>query len=82
MEPLLDVVSVVPQQDYMLLLTFDNNEQRLFDMRSCLEKKPFLKLKSLPFFMTARVEEGTVVWPGNIDIDPETLWHCSRVVQS
>lgn len=80
MELLLDVVSVVPQKDCTLLLTFENNERRILDMVPYLEKKPFLKLKSLPLFMKARVESGTVVWPGNIDIAPETLWDCSRAV--
>jgi hypothetical protein len=45
-----------------------------------LEKKPYLRLKKLPLFMKASVENGTVVWPGNIDIAPETLWECSRAV--
>jgi hypothetical protein len=35
-------------------------------------------LKNVPLFMKASVENGTVVWPGNIDIEPETLWECSR----
>jgi hypothetical protein len=28
--------------------------------------------------MAARVEYGTVVWPGNIDIAPETLYDRSE----
>ncbi|WP_417912625.1 DUF2442 domain-containing protein [Candidatus Electronema sp. TJ] len=80
MQLLLDVISVAPQEDRSLLLTFENNERRIFDMVPLLEKKPFLKLKNLPLFMKASVENGTVVWPGNIDIDPETLWGCSRAV--
>ena len=78
MELLLDVISVLPQKDCTLLLTFENNEQRIFDMVPYLGKKPYLKLKNLPLFMKASVENGTVVWPGNLDIDPETLWVCSR----
>ncbi len=81
MQPLLDVISVAPQTDCTLLLTFENNERRIFDMVPYLEKKPFYRLKKLPLFMKASVENGTVVWPGNIDIDPETLWHCSRAVK-
>lgn len=80
MELLLDVVSVMPQENRTLLLTFENNERRIFDMAPYLERKPYLKLKSVPLFMKASVENGTVVWPGNIDIAPETLWECSRAV--
>ncbi|MDU9050154.1 MAG: DUF2442 domain-containing protein [Candidatus Electrothrix sp. Rat3] len=80
MELLLDVIRVVPQKDRTLLLTFENNEQRIFDMIPYLGKKPFLQLKKLPLFMKAKAENGTVVWPGNIDIAPETLWDYSRAV--
>jgi hypothetical protein len=47
-------------------------------MTPYLEKKPFTRLKDLPLFMKATVEYGTVVWPGNIDIAPETLWDYSK----
>jgi hypothetical protein len=77
MEKLLDVVSVQPCKDNTLILVFENNEKRLFDMRPYLDEKPFTKLKNLPLFMKAKVAYGTVAWPGNIDIAPETLWNCS-----
>ena len=80
MEILLDVIRVEPQNNYTLLLVFENNEKRLFDMNPYLEKKPFTKLKHLPLFMKATIAYGTVVWPGNIDIAPETLWDCSKPV--
>ena len=80
MEMLLDVVSVVPQKDNTLLIVFENQEKRLFDMTPYLDKKPFLKLKDSPLFMKAKVAYGTVVWPGNIDIAPETLWLYSKCI--
>ena len=80
MELLLDVISVVPREDNTLLLVFENQVERLFDMTPYLSKKPFIILKKLPLFMKARVEFGTVVWPVNIDIAPETLWDCSKEV--
>ncbi|MFH1007351.1 MAG: DUF2442 domain-containing protein [Candidatus Latescibacterota bacterium] len=78
MEELLDIVTVEPRKDNTLLLVFENQEKRLFDMAPYLEKKPFTKLKDSPLFMKARVAYGTVVWPGGIDIAPETLWDCSK----
>lgn len=75
---LLDVISVVPRENHTLHLTFENNEQRVFDMSPHLDFKPYQKLRLVPLFMKARVENGTVVWPGNIDIAPETLWECSQ----
>jgi len=35
------------------------------------------RLKSGNVFQGAFVENGTVAWPGNIDIDPETLYEHS-----
>lgn len=53
MEPLLDVISVVPQEDCTLLLTFENNERRI--MVPYLGKKPYLRLKNLPLFVKTRM---------------------------
>ncbi len=78
MEKLLDVIDVKPRKDNTLLLVFENREKRVFDMKPYLDKKPFLKLKNLPLFMKATVAFGTVIWPGNIDIAPETLWDHSK----
>jgi hypothetical protein len=80
METLLDVISVAAQEDYTLLLVFENGEKRRFDMKPLLDRKPFSRLRNLPLFMKATVAFGTVTWPGNIDIAPETLWDRSEPV--
>jgi hypothetical protein len=80
MELLLDVISVEARKDNTLIIVFENGEKRCFDMRPYLEKAPFLKLKNTMQFLKATVENGTVVWPGNIDIAPETLWDLSEPV--
>jgi Protein of unknown function (DUF2442) len=78
METLLDVVKVEAKPDYQLLLEFENGEKRVFDMTPYMDKKPFVQLKGSPLFAKAAVEYGTVVWPGDIDIAPETLYDRSR----
>lgn len=79
MDALFDVVRVEPQPDNKLFLEFENGERRVFDMAPLMDKKPFIQLKGSPVFMSARVDYGTVVWPGNIDIAPETLYNCSTL---
>ena len=74
MEVLLDVVNVHAMPDYKLHLEFENGEKRIFDMTPYMEKRPFDRLKGTPLFMMAKIDYGTVVWPGNIDISPETLY--------
>lgn len=80
MEALLDVIAVVPQPEYQLLVEFENGEKRQFDMRPLLERQPYLPLKGLSLFKLAYIDYGTVVWPGNIDIAPETLYDRSTPV--
>ena len=77
MNDLLDVVSVTARLDFTLLMTFENGEQRVFDMTPLLVKKPFDRLRDPERFAVASVDYGTVVWPGNIDIAPETLYDLS-----
>jgi hypothetical protein len=82
MEALLDVVKVIPKPGYLLHLVFENGEERVFDMSPYMDKKPFVALKGSPRFAMAAVECGTVVWPGGIDIAPETLYDRSRAVET
>jgi hypothetical protein len=74
MDTLLDVVSVKVHPGYRLGLEFENGERRVFDMSPYMDKRPFNRLKDSPIFNCAHVDYGTVVWPGNIDIAPETLY--------
>lgn len=56
------------------MVEFDNGETRRFDMSPYLEKGIFKKLKDLARFKAAFVAYGTVVWPDELDIAPETLY--------
>jgi hypothetical protein len=71
---LLDVVAVKACDGYMLELVFENGQRRRFDMKPLLGKKPFSRLKDTGAFWGAHIDYGTVVWPGRIDIAPETLY--------
>jgi hypothetical protein len=74
MDQLLDVTAVRVKPDYRLELQFENGERRLFDMSPYMNKKPFIHLKNPALFACAFIDYGTVVWPGDIDIAPETLY--------
>ena len=74
MDTLLDVVRVEARPGNILVLDFENGERRFFDMAPYLTQKPFHRLAAQPRFLRARIENGTVSWPGNIDIAPETLY--------
>ncbi|AXS80374.1 DUF2442 domain-containing protein [Dechloromonas sp. HYN0024] len=78
MNDLLDIVNVRATGDYKLFLEFENGERRVFDMAPYMDRKPYVCLKGSPFFKVAYVDYGTVCWPGNIDIVPETLYDLSQ----
>jgi len=74
------VTSVMPKNDYKLLLTFDNGEQRIFDATPLLSVKVFSPLRDKTFFKRVRVLDGTIVWPEDIDYCPDTLYMQSTAV--
>jgi hypothetical protein len=78
---LCDVVSVKPMPDFQIDLQYKNGERRLFDVRPLLAMKPWNRIARPEIFSLVKVEYGTVVWPGEIDIAPETLYDDS-VLQS
>ena len=69
-----EVTNVVPREDYTLLLTFIDGSKKIYDFRPLLKYEVFQKLNDINFFMQAKVDYDTVVWPDNIDIDPEDLY--------
>jgi len=60
--------------DHTLTLRFANGETRVFDLSPYLGYPVFESLRNLGFFKLARAAHGTVVWPQDIDFDPDTLY--------
>jgi len=71
---LIDVVSVRVCPEFQLDLEFENGERRRFDMRPLLSIKPWNRIAAPALFERVRVDYGTLVWPGEIDVAPETLY--------
>lgn len=66
------VASVETGADYNLLLTFTNGEKKCYDVKPLFDLPVY---KDVPeIFNAARVEFGTVVWPGDIDVSPDSLY--------
>ncbi|MBP7865759.1 MAG: DUF2442 domain-containing protein [Acidobacteria bacterium] len=75
---MIEVRSVEAAADHLLYLTFSNGEIRCFDVKPYLGLTVFHRLRNPAFFSLARLDYGTVTWPGDIDIAPETLYHESQ----
>jgi hypothetical protein len=72
------VVAVQPDDDYRLTLTFANGEVGVYDCRPLLTSGVFQELSDKTYFRQVRAEGGTVVWPHEQDICPDTLYEGSR----
>jgi hypothetical protein len=70
----LAVKDVKPQDDYKLLLTFANEEVRLFDVSQYLEIGKFKELKDKSLFQSVRVHFDSIEWANKLDLDPELLY--------
>ncbi|WP_094549315.1 DUF2442 domain-containing protein [Petroclostridium xylanilyticum] len=74
----LAIIDVEPLRDYQLLLTFENGEKRIFDMKPYLNKGIFKELKDEKLFRSVRVSFDSIEWSNQADIDPEVLYEDSK----
>ena len=73
----LAIKSVEPQNDYKLLLTFENSEKRIFDVSKYLHIGKFTELKDMSIFNSVRVSFDSIEWSNHLDLDPEILYEKS-----
>ncbi|MCZ7649581.1 MAG: DUF2442 domain-containing protein [Planctomycetota bacterium] len=76
------VKTVAAKQNYVLELVFSNGEVGTFDCAPYLNFGVFSELQDPTYFAQARVEGGTVVWPNEQDICPDTLYEASTKLTS
>ncbi len=68
------VAAVTPLDGHLLLLRFNDGDQRRMDVSPYLAYPVFERLRDLAFFALARADHGTVRWPGGIDLDPDSVY--------
>jgi hypothetical protein len=71
---LIDIVAVSPLPDFVLDLQYQNGERRLFDFKPLMANKPWNRITTSSMFNRVKPAHGTIGWPGEIDIAPETLY--------
>ena len=73
-------VAVEPAPDYCILVTFDNGERRLFDVKPFFDHKAYLELKIPALFNTVKPAGLSVEWLHGQDICPDDLYYNSKPV--
>ena len=70
------VITVTALDDHTLLIGFDNQQARRYDIRPLLAKAAFAPLNNPELFRRVRVEPGgyAVAWNEEIDISEYELW--------
>ena len=74
------VISVKPLDNYCLELQFTNKERKLFDVKPYLSIGIFQELQDTSLFNGIRAFNGSIVWPNDLDLDPDTLYLDSKPV--
>jgi hypothetical protein len=73
-------IDVKPLEDYKLLVTFTNNEKKIFDVKPYLDFKPFEQLKNKVLFDTVHIGGLSVEWVTGQDICPDELYFNSSAM--
>ena len=73
----LGVKEVKPIDNYKLILTFGNNEVKIFDMIPYLDKMIFQELKDKNLFKALKVSVDEIKWLNDGVFDPGTLFAAS-----
>jgi hypothetical protein len=68
------VTAVKANDDFSLDLCFSDGSVKRFDTRPYLDYEVFRELKDLNYFRKVDIAFGTVRWPHEQDISPETLY--------
>lgn len=71
------VLSVVPQSDYSVVITFETGEIKKFDVTPYICGDWFGKLSDIAVFNTVRPCGNTIEWEDGQDIAPHELYELS-----
>jgi hypothetical protein len=68
------VIAVEPKPSHRLRITFANGETGIYDCTPLLNHGVFQELQDETYFFQVRAIGGTVAWPHEQDICPDTLY--------
>ena len=72
------VIYVKPEQNFTLLITFNNGEVKRFDVKPYLSTGIFKELQDLSLFNSVKPFLGSIQWANGVDLCPDTLYLDSK----
>ena len=77
-----EVIKVKALDDYLLEVTFETKEIKIFDMKNLINNIEFYKrLKNKDYFKKVKPYNETVIWENGEDICPEDLYYNSKIIR-
>ena len=73
------IKDVKPNDDYTLILTFTNDEVKIFDLKPYLDTGIFKELREKSKFNSVRPFLGSIQWQTGQDLCPDTLYWESEI---
>jgi len=78
MEPAIapEMVAVIARPKHTVRIVFADGEVRDVDVTPLLDTPAFEPLRDPALFEQVKVDEetGTIVWPGDVDLDPDVIY--------
>lgn len=68
------IKEVYPKEDFTLDIIFENNEEKIFDVKPYLDKGIFKQLKDRRIFNSVKPFLGSIQWINGLDFCPDTLY--------
>ena len=77
-----DVIKVKALDDYLLEVTFETKEIKIFDMKNLINNIEFYnRLKNKDYFKKVKPYNETVIWENGEDVCPEDLYYKSKTIE-
>lgn len=72
--------AVIPMNDFMLRISFDNGETKMFDVKPYIRGNWYGELSNAAYFKSVFANGYTVEWANGQDICPDELYYNSVAV--
>jgi hypothetical protein len=76
--PTPNIIQVQPLENHRLKLTFETQENRIFDVTPYLTQGIFTELKDPNYFRQVQLFFGGIQWPNEQDFSRDTLYLLSQ----